>query len=146
MKIDTENPAYSFTSLVAKIAGDEYSPKSVKYGDSMERAMVEGNHPVPLAQTRGVYKPDSGSIELYLADFIVLQKKLGKKFYDTVFQVTVSYAEEGSDTITDTLVGCRFTKREADNSQGNEALTRPLEFQPLYIKWNGEEPFEKMPR
>lgn len=145
MKIDTENPAFSYVSMDIKVDGDTFNPKGVKYGDNVERSMVEGNHPVAYAMTRGIYKTDPLALEFYMEDFVTLQKKLGKKFYDTSFQVVVTYAEEGRDTTTDTIVGCKFKKREADNSQGTDALTRTLEADNLYIKWNGDDPFEKMP-
>lgn len=146
MKINTENPAFSYVSLDVKIAGDTYNPKSLKYGDNVERGMVQGNHPVAYSMTRGTYKADSATFEFFMEDFITLQKKLGKKFYTTTFQAVASYAEDGRDTVTDTLVGCRFKKRQADNSQGNDALMRSVEADVHYIKWNGDDPFEKMPK
>ena len=124
MKIDTDNPTYSFVSLTLKIDTDEYTPKSLKYGDGVERGEVRGNHPVMLGFTRGEYKADGLSVELFMADYLALQKKLGAKFTTQTFSCTATYAEGDGETITDTMVGCKFKKREADQSQGNDALTR----------------------
>jgi hypothetical protein len=144
LKFDSENPKFSYMNIVQKLDGEEYNPASVKYNDALERSMVEGNHPVPFGYTDGTYKAE-GSLELFMEDFNALQDKYGEEFYKKSFDVVVQYAIDGGSTITDTLVGCKFKKRERDHSRGSEALKVTLELDVLYIKWNGKNPFKKMP-
>jgi hypothetical protein len=144
VKVDTENPAYSFVSITFKLDGEEYTLKSVKYSDNVERAMVEGNHPVPLAMTRGRYKAEASS-EMFMQDFNAILEKMGDTFYTKTVPISVAYAEEGQDTVQDELVGAKFKKRERDHSNGNDALSIPMDLDLLWIRWNGKDPFPQMP-
>jgi hypothetical protein len=144
-RIDTENPELSFVNIILKIDGDEVTAKSVSYSDSVERAMKRGNHPVPLGMTQGEYSPEA-SLTLYRSDFDPLLKKYGTNFYTKGFTVVVQYAYVGGDTVQDELIGCRWKKRESGGSQGSDALEVSSELDLLYIKWNGQDPWPKMPQ
>ena len=142
--ISSDAPRFSFVSIVMKIDGIEYTIKEVSYSDTVTRGKMEGNHPILLGYTRGVYDCKA-AIALYYEDFIKIQKKLGKAFYEKRFTVTVAYAEEGQDTVQDELVGCRFGKREVQHGKGGDALEWKSDLDLEYIKWNGADPFTKMP-
>lgn len=144
MKVDVENNDFSFLSIILKIDGQEYGVKGIDYSDSVERAKREANHPIPLGMTKGIYSAEASG-ELYQTDFKELSDRFKEKFYEKAFSVIVQYAEDGVDTITDELVGCRFKKREASRSRGADSNTVSFELDLLYIKWNGVDPFSKMP-
>jgi len=146
VKFSTESDAISFSQTTMKIDGIEYTVKTVGYGDSVERSDVEGNSQIVLRTTRGMYKVDDGSLDMYADDFADLMEKLKATFYEVSFTLTNAYQVVGDSKLTiDTLVGCRFTKRSASDSAGADALTRNLGFKPRYIKWNGYNPFSNMP-
>ncbi|HEX2863664.1 MAG TPA: hypothetical protein VHN99_03780 [Deinococcales bacterium] len=141
--ISSDTPRFSFVSLTLKLDGQEYTVKEVAYSDGVNRGKVEANHAIPLGFTRGMYEPKA-NITLYYEEFLAIQKKLGNKFYETRFTVTVAYAE-GSTTVQDELIGCRFAKRDAQHAKGNDNLDVKLDLDLEYIKWNGADPFTKMP-
>jgi hypothetical protein len=49
----------------------------------------------------------------------------------------ISYAEEGFDTWTDTLVGCRIKKDQGGGAEGTDALSVPWDLDIMDILWDG---------
>lgn len=145
-KIDIENPRITFARVVIKVDGSEILAKSIQYGDSVEFAQVEGNSRMSLGTTDGQYKADEASMELYADDAAELIERLGDKFYDKVFTVSVAFEKSGSSKLTqDELIGCRMTKRAVNDQSGSDALMRTFSFMPSYLKMNGKNPLSKMP-
>lgn len=154
-KIDIENPRMGFARIKIEVDGKEILCKSVSYGDSMERGNVEGNARMSLGVTDGMYKADECELELYMAEYAELIDAFGEKFYTKNFDVSIAFeksgdggsgnANEGKLT-KDELVGCRFTKRAAQDQSGTDGLTRRLTCQPTYVKFNGKNPLPTMPQ
>lgn len=160
-KIDVASFEYTYASITINITptsggaagggggagrGDtEYDARTISYGDSVSRSLTRGAHQVARGMTSGDYDTDETNLELYLSDFHRLQKALGNKFYETRFKITVAYAREGSQAVQDELVGCAFTKRPVNHSQGSDGLTVTVGVKPAYIKFNGQDPFSTMP-
>ena len=132
---------HSAASVEIKVANiNIIGVKSVDYSRKRSRTQVRGFHPDPLGQTLGENEYDA-SIEIYLAEFNQLQAALqqlngGKGYGNSVFDVIVTYGENGFDTITDTIRGCNIDSTEAGVSQGPEGLTRKIDLMPLKIFFN----------
>ncbi|THF70503.1 hypothetical protein E7T06_07300 [Deinococcus sp. Arct2-2] len=143
-KLDIENPRAGFASLVLNVDGKEFLVKSVSYSDGIDRGQIEGNARMSLGVSEGMYKAEESTLELYLAEYDEVMDAFADEFFNKAFTVTAAFESAGK-TRTDTLVGCRWTKRSSDNQSGPDALTRSLSFLPQYIKVNGKNPLKKMP-
>jgi hypothetical protein len=128
---------HGFSSIELKLNNQLFVGfKSINYTRTRSRSAVMGNHPDPIAWTRGTneYK---GDCELYLAEFSLFQSLLGKGYGDVAFSVLVTYGESEFDTIVDELIGCHLDSVDASNGQGTDALTRKFDLNPLKILHNG---------
>ena len=110
--------------------------KSVDYSDSLEPGKVRGNHAQKLGRTRGEYDAEA-SVELYKTEFDEMLAILGPGYMEQYFDIPVTYAESGSPTTTDTIVGCRIKKVSNAHSEGGEPLTVKIDLDPSHILRNG---------
>ena len=131
---------HGFSSIELKMNGQIFKGfKSINYSRTRSRTLVRGNHPDPIAKTRGE-NDYSGDCELYLAEWNLFMTLLGGDGYgDASFTVLVTYGEDGFDTVTDELTGCTMDSTEASNSQGPDPLTRKIDLKPLKIKFGGKD-------
>lgn len=128
---------HGFSSIELKLAGQIFVGfKSINYSRVRTRSKVRGNHPDPIAKTRGE-NDYTGDCELYLAEWNLFQALLGQGYGDAIFSVLVTYGENGFDTISDELIGCSMDSTDASNGQGPDALVRKVDLSPLKIKFNG---------
>jgi len=128
---------HSFASIELKLNTQLFVGfKSINYSRTRSRTLVRGNSPDPLGKTRGD-NDYSGDCELYLAEWNLFQSQMGKGYGDQLFQIVVSYSENGFDTITDTLIGCSIDSTEVSQGQGTDALSRKFNLMPLKIIFNG---------
>lgn len=134
---------HGFSSAEINVAGIIIvGIKSINYSRKRTRTMVRGNHPDPIAQTRGENEY-SADIEVYLAEYNLLQQTLmglasgtnGAGYGDVPFTIRVTYGENGFDTITDEIIGCNLDSAEAALAQGPDALTRKVDLQPLKVRF-----------
>lgn len=124
---------HSYASIELKLATQIFTGfKSINYSRKRGRALVRGNHPDPLGKTIGENEY-AGDCELYLAEWNLFQKTLGKGYGDVFFQVVVTYSATGFDTITDKLIGCTMDSTEVGMSTGPDPLTRKFDLAPLKI-------------
>lgn len=133
---------HSFASIELKLETQIFIGfKSINYGRTRTRTKVRGNHPDPLAKTRGEndYNADC---ELYLAEFMLFISQFGSGYGDKFFQVLVTYSENGFDTIQDIINGCTIDTTEASNGQGPDPLIRKFDLSPLKILFNGVDDLE----
>lgn len=113
---------------------------SAKYGRTRTRTKLWGNHPDPLAKTKG--KNDyEFTAKYYLAEVIAIRAALqalaGQGYGDVFFNVVITHSENGFDTQTDTIQGCTFDKDVLDLAEGTEATQVELDFSPLKVLMNG---------
>lgn len=132
---------HSFVSIVLVFALDggkkiQVFCKSINYGRTRSRGLYEGNHPDPIAKTRGVnaYK---ASVEMALAEYRLLTSEIGPGYGDKQFDTLVTYGEDGFTTVTDSLLSCTLDDDDASNSQGPDPLMRKLDLAPLKILMAG---------
>jgi len=130
---------HSFSSIELKIADQIFIGfKSLNFSITRSRGLVRGNHPDPLAWTRGEneYKADS---ELYLAELALILEQLGAGWQDLPIAVLVTYGESGFDPITVELTGCHLDGLDFSASQGTDALAVKVDLNPLKILINGKD-------
>jgi len=111
--------------------------KAVNYKDSLGRKEVRGTLSVPIGTTRGNYTA-SGDIEFYLhAGVIAVTSIPGWRQAQNTLVINYGPNDFGLIT-TDTIPVCFFTEYSADQSEGEDALTRKLGLMiPQQILWNG---------
>ncbi len=112
--------------------------KSINYGRTRSRGLVRGNHPDPIAKTRGENEYKC-SVEMPLAEYRLLVAEIGPGYGDKVFTTQVTYGEDGFTTVTDEIIGCTIDDDDASNSQGPDPLMRKLDLAPLKILMGGVE-------
>lgn len=128
---------HSYSSIELTLNGQIYKGfKSINYDRVRGRSMARGNSPDPLGKTRGDNEY-SADCELFLAEFNLLISKLGAGYGDKLFTVTVTYSENGFDTIEDVLLGCSVDSSTASQGQGPDALSRKVTLNPVKIKFSG---------
>lgn len=115
--------------------------KDISYDDTLSPVKVMGTSPIPLGRTEGTYEANA-SVEIYREEFDDFMKTLGALangagFKETSFDIVITYSENGTDVITDTLVGCRIESNPSKATQGADPLTVPVKLNVLYILWNG---------
>lgn len=133
---------HSFSSIELKINGQIFVGfKSINYNRTRSRSMAYGNSPDPLGKTRGTneYKADC---ELLLAEFHVFMSSLGAGYGDKAFDISVTYTENGFDTISDVIRGCTIDTTDSSNSQGTDPSVRKIELNPIKILFNGVDDLE----
>ncbi len=113
--------------------------KNISMSRTRERGEARGNHPDPLGKTRGknTYK---ASVEILIEEFNQLQAELAKisqAYGDVFFTFTRTYTENGTDTITDTAIGCTFDTTESDDTESADPSLRKIELNPLKVLFNG---------
>lgn len=131
---------HSFASIEFKfqVAGQKVQVflKSINYTRTRGRGLVRGNHPDPIAKTRGENEY-SADIELYRAEWHLLKETLGEGYGDVSFLALVTYGENGFETVTDEIIGCTLDSTEASNTQGSDPTVLKFNLAPLKIKFGG---------
>lgn len=128
---------HDFSSIELKLNGQIFVGfKSINYSRTRSRTMVYGNSPDPIGKTKGTNEY-AADVEIYLAEWNAFQDSLGEGYGDTLFQVLVTYSNDGFDTIQDVIRGCTIDGLEVSQSQGADPLSRKFEMSPLKILFNG---------
>ncbi len=115
--------------------------KSANYDRTRSRGLVRGNHPDPVAKTRGE-NDYSCEVEIYLAELNQLLAEMGPGYGDKLFAIFFTYGENGFDTVTDEVLGCSIDATDCSNSQGPDPLLRKLDLKPLKVKLAGLDDLE----
>lgn len=127
---------HEWSSVELRLRGDVYlGVKSFSYDDDLKPTKIFGTHPKPIGRTRGQYNCKA-SIELYTAEANRFRKALGPGYKEVAFDIVCQYIEDGFDTITDGIFGCRITTDKGGGASGSDALTVPWDLDPMNIIWN----------
>lgn len=130
---------HAFASIELKLKGDIYvGAKSINYKDSLTPVKVRGAHAEPIGRTRGDYDAE-GDLEMYSQQGHQFLQALGQGYKETTWDATVTYSENGLDTITDTLIGCRIQEVDKSNSQGTDASTMKFTLSVMKVLHDGLE-------
>jgi hypothetical protein len=110
--------------------------KDIDYSDSLEPGKVRGNHAQKVGRTRGEYDSEA-SFTMYKSEFDEMVALLGPGYMEKYFDLSVTYAEAGSPTTTDSIVACRIKKVSNAHSEGGEPLAVKVDLDPSHILRNG---------
>ncbi len=122
--------------------------KEINYSDTMEPGLVYGgSSPQPLGRTRGVYSSE-GSFSIYREEYGDFMAYLSSGqppplngpgtagtlgVFETVFDVTLNFGEQGQQQHTDRLVSCRVKKRDKGFSQSADPLVVKVDLSILRV-------------
>jgi hypothetical protein len=128
---------HEWSSVEIKLKGQIYvGIKSISYSDKLEPTKLRGTHPQAIGRTRGEYDCEA-SIEMYLAEANELRKALGAGYKEIAFDIVVAYSEDGLESITDEIIGCRIKSEDGGGSQGPDALVKKFDLDVMLVRWNG---------
>lgn len=124
---------YDWSSVSIAVSGcSGIEPTSIDYEDSQDKELIYGKGGEPRGYGTG-NKSNTVKMEMLREDYNLLidayRSQLGGGFYKMVIpKITVSYADEGATTCTDTLNNVTFTKRSGfGGKQGDKSTTITLE-------------------
>lgn len=113
--------------------------KNITMKRKRTRGLARGFHPNPLGKTKGSNAFEC-TLEMYIDEFNSLQAQLAAvnpNYGDVFFQFSRTYTENGTDTITDTAIGCTMDQTDGDDQQNDDPTTRKIELAPLNILFGG---------
>lgn len=137
---------FDFSSIELDINGEIFTDvEEITYSHTLEPGEMRGTKAELLGRTRGEYSAE-GSITFRKPAWTRLIDSLGDGYLEQSVDITVNYAEEGEDTITDKLFGARFTAPENSHSQGSDPLNVSVDLSIIRIEENGNVPILGMLR
>ena len=123
---------YDWSSITINISGmDSIELQEISYDDEQELDPIYGKGGKIRGYGTGNQK-NSVKLSMLREDFnemIRIAKKRGlKSFYAlTIPKITVSYADEGTQTTTDILTNVKFSKRSLKAGQGDKSMKVDLD-------------------
>ena len=123
---------YDWSSITINISGmDSIERQEISYDDEQELDPIYGKGGKIRGYGTGNQK-NSVKLSMLREDFnemIRIAKKRGlKSFYAlTIPKITVSYADEGTQTTTDILTNVKFSKRSLKAGQGDKSMKVDLD-------------------
>ena len=134
---------YSWESITIQLPhGIMVDVDSIDYEDERKVNRLYGRGSRTQGYSRG-NAAGKGSLSMEREEYERLAASMpGGKYGGDPFPITVSYADEGRDTITDTLEDCLFTTWKTGGKQDDADVKITLDFEILGdILDNGRKPF-----
>ena len=127
---------FSYSSIELNMNGTIFRGfKSIDYSRKRDRPAQYGNSPDPLGKPVGKNSYEATG-EIYVAEFRNFVQSLGAGYGDVYFQVTVTYQQNGFDTVQDVIDGCTLDEMSASFTEGTDALSQKFALNPLKILFN----------
>lgn len=126
---------YEWASAEISLAGIIYEGfKTLNYKHSLKPGELYGNHVAMVGRTKGQYKVDSCTGEMWKADYQrviqavrTLNPSVG--YMEVAFPIMVAYSESLGDGVTvDQLLGARIMSDENGGTEGTDPLIVKMEF------------------
>lgn len=120
---------FDWSSVTIALSGcSGIEPEEISYDDEQEKTVIHGKGGRNRGYGTGP-KKNTVKMKLIREDFVTLLDSLKKtKFYDAVIpKITVSYANTGCTTTTDTLSKVTFNKRSLKAADGDNSISVDLE-------------------
>lgn len=129
---------YDFSSVQVKLGdvGVAINIEEINYSDGLEPGERRGTAPYVTETTRGEYSAE-GDMTLSKEDSSILIKAFGPGFMEKKFQIVVTYADDGSPTIVDTLNKVRISGNDQGASRGDPLNTKHSLHIQDPILWDG---------
>lgn len=113
--------------------------EEISYSHDCEPGEGRGTHQQALGTTPGEYKAE-GSVTILLSDYHELLSAVGTGYMLVTFPISVTYGNDFTPLVTDTLHGCRIKKVEKQHQKGNEPLKVKLDLYVAQVDENGIKP------
>jgi hypothetical protein len=137
----TNGVTRSFGHVRLQMAGLEFTGgfKSIKVSRKREREMVYSNHPDPIGKTLGENKYECSAVVYvdWWANFLTTVQQLGPGYGDVPFTIFHSLVGVNLPVYTTSILNCTIDGTTADDTVGNLALSREIDFHPTKILFNG---------
>lgn len=134
---------YDWSSVTINVSGmDSIELQEISYDDEQELEAIYGKGGRMRGYGTGNQK-NSVKLSMLREDFDemtrVIKSKGYKNFYKYIIpKITVSYADEGAQTVTDVLTNVKFSKRSLKAAQGDKSMKVDLDGMAIGgIKMNG---------
>ena len=128
---------YSWASVTIASGEDiTHLVKEINYSTKRERGMGRGTSGRKVLRTRGDEDHES-NVVFYREQFDTWAAGRGQGFMDVELDWTVSYAEEGKATVTDTLERCVLDSVESGGSEGTDPTEVSMDLNLMDVLWNG---------
>lgn len=141
---------YSWASIILKVAEERFTGfTAIGYGDKLERSVAYGMGGLPRGISRGKYTVDESTLTGHTDTVQEVRKALAnlsqdkKSYGDVRFQIVIQYVEQDLEPQTVELEDCVWIASNSSPSEGAEALTEDITFQPMRIRRNGLTLFEE---
>jgi hypothetical protein len=140
----TNGAVRSFGHMTLNIAGMEFTGgfKEFKRSRKRKRELPMSNSPDPIGKTLGENEYQASGVfyfDWWMNMIQAVQNTLGPGYGDQFFTIYCSYTGVGLVPYTDHILGCTIDSSDASDAAGVGALTRPIEFTPIKIKFGGYE-------
>ncbi|MCM1258422.1 MAG: hypothetical protein NC307_11290 [Roseburia sp.] len=134
---------YDWSSVTINVSGmDSIELQEISYDDEQELEAIYGSGGKIRGYGTGNQK-NSVKVSMLREDFNEMCRVIASQGYTsfykyTIPKITVSYADEGAATTTDTLTNVKFSKRSLKAAQGDKSMKVDLDGMALGgIKLNG---------
>jgi len=128
---------YSYASItIASDVDVTHLIKEISYSTKRERGIGRGTSGRKVLRTKGEENHEA-SVTFYRKEFDEFVSRHGDGFMDKELDWTISYAEEGLNTVTDKLERCVVDSVEAGGSEGTDPSEVPCDLNPMDIEYNG---------
>lgn len=129
---------YSWASITVAAGSDiTHLIKEITYSTSRERGMGRGTSGRKVIRTRGD-EDHEGSVVFYRQAFNDYVTRHGDGFMDVEQDWTVAYADDGMETVQDTLEGVTLDSVEAGGSEGTDPSEVSCDLNIMDIAYNGK--------
>lgn len=137
---------FAWPSAKLKVAGEEFTGiTAIKFGHALNSALAYGmgRAHAPRGRTGGKYEPEPIVLTMFVDSMVALQSRIaklsksGKSYGAPIFQMSLSFVEEGLDPVFVEFVDCKYQKESGSTEETAEATKYDVEIQPMRIKING---------
>jgi hypothetical protein len=137
----TNGVVRSFGHTRLNIAGMDFTGgfKSISRSRKRSRKKVRSNNVDPVGKTLGTNDYSCKAVVFldWYYNLIAQVQAISPGYGDQAFTIYISYVGSGLVPYTDTVLGCTFDMDEGDDKDGEDELTREIDFEPLKILFNG---------
>ncbi len=122
---------YDWSSIDINIDGLIVEPQEITYDDELEKEQVYGLGNKPRGYGTGNYKPNlkMSFLREDYEEILTYCKNKGINFYKLVIdKIVVSYADDGEETVVDTITKITPAKRSGGGKQGDKNMLVDIEF------------------
>lgn len=112
----------------------------LSWDHSVEKTNVYGAGRAPIAQSRGAYQPQEGTMGIFKSYWEDLKSRIGEGYLDADFSLAIKYST-GTEPIQETKIEGTFVGEAEALTPSAEAIVVPVRYLPTLIEINGRRPY-----